>query len=271
VDLWQITLIVLRRWYVFIPLCLLAYLGVQRASESVQTEYQTEATVLLVGPVESTPVIDPTKPVRVNPYLSQGLTGTGQALQAVMTSQHARVGMAESGGSPAYEVVASNRNPLLTMTVTAPTAQMASETSKTFPKQMARELDRLQDEAGAPRNQRVSVQALTVGDAPIGVRTGLRKAQAIAGGLGLGIAVGASLALEALLIAWRRRRGTRGRRRSGAKAAAVQQVEETPVAEPDPVVEPERQPQPADARAPEVSATHRPVSVSASPAGSLRD
>src|SRR3954463_12501140 len=105
VDLWQLKLIVLRRWYVCLPLCGLAVLGVMRAGDSVAFEYDSQATVMLVGPQESVPV-DPTKPVRNNPYLSNGLIATAQAMQVVMSSQDVRAAMAKAGGNPAYVVTA---------------------------------------------------------------------------------------------------------------------------------------------------------------------
>lgn len=217
-DLWQLTLIVLRRWYVFLPLCGLAYLGVVEAGESVQTEYQAEATVLLVGPSQSLP-FDPTKTVRTNPYLQQGLTTTGQAMHAVMSSQDVRQAMIEEGGTGNYVVEASQRNPLLTVSITAASAEQASRTSTVFPALLTSELDKLQDNARAPVGQRVTVQSLTAGDSPLGVRTGLRKAQAVAAGLGLGLAAAAALAFEALMIALRRRRANaETRRRNGAHA-----------------------------------------------------
>jgi hypothetical protein len=123
-----------------------------------------------------------------------------------MQSQDVRTAMIAAGGTPAYVVTASNRTTIITVAVTASTPQQATTTALQFPKLLVKELDRLQDRVKAPADQRVGVEVLDVSKVPAAEQAGLRKAQAVAAGLGLGLAVGAALLVEALAVILRRRR-----------------------------------------------------------------
>ncbi len=212
-DLWQITQIVLRRWYVFIPVCVVTALALTRVSHRVQPEFHSTAVVQVNGPTTS-PHFATNADVPVNPWLQQGTANTAQALMILMMGQADRYAILEAGGSPSYAITVRARSSLMTFDIAADTAARAKVTSAQIPVLVAKELARVQDESSARDNQRLTVEALVSGETPALSQPGLRKEQAAVLGLGLALAVVSSLALDAGLSA-RRRRAARSAHHAG--------------------------------------------------------
>ncbi len=204
-DLWQITLIVLRRWYVFIPVCVLTAFAVTSVSGRIEPEYHTQAVVQINGPTTSPHFADGVD-VPVNPWLEQGTANTAQAMQILMMSEALRYKVLQAGGSASYSSAVRARSSIMTFDIVADTADRARKTSALIPDTVSGELTRVQDQSRARRDMRLSAETLVSGETPAQVQPGLRKEQAVVLGLGLALAVGLALILDALLAARRRRR-----------------------------------------------------------------
>ncbi|NHC45872.1 YveK family protein [Motilibacter aurantiacus] len=205
-DLWQLTVLVLRRWYVALPIAFLAVVAAALAGSRIQPEYATTAqvqvtppNVTLVGgigalaPDESG---DEVQEVTINPFLSGGAQTMAQTMATVMGSERVRLELAAGGGTGGYTVKAVTRSPFLQVNVVADSAGRASRTTELFGQVLRRELVDLQQEAGSPEIQFFEVTDLAVGETPSAGKDGLRKVQAIVLGVGLALAVGCALAVE---------------------------------------------------------------------------
>ena len=205
-DLWQLTVLVLRRWYVALPVAVLAVVAAALAGSRIQPEYATTAQVQITAPnvalVGGIQALAPdesgeeVEEVTINPFLSGGAQTMAQTMEKTMGNQQVRREIVVRGGSSAYTVKAQTRTPFLQLGVVAESAAQASRTAELFGQVLRRELETLQDLKGAPAVQQFTVTDLAVGETPSAGKDGLRKVQAIVLGVGLALAVGLALLLE---------------------------------------------------------------------------
>src|SRR5699024_4611417 len=86
-DVWQITLATLRRWYIFLPLLALAGAAAYLAGEGVQPEYEVTGTALITPGREQAGI--------PNPYGGQNQANAAVAI--VLNSTEARARVAAEG------------------------------------------------------------------------------------------------------------------------------------------------------------------------------
>lgn len=114
-DLWQVLLILLRRWYVVIPVLLLTAYVASQASARVDPTYNAYAAVF----------------VYVENPAGEGNPPTVQSAQAAsvaLGSPEVRQRLADAGLSPEYNVRARSRNPFIDVSVEAENPEVALET-----------------------------------------------------------------------------------------------------------------------------------------------
>lgn len=221
-DVWQIVVATLRRWYVFLPLLALTVFVTLRVGQGINPQYEVTATTVLVSAPES--------PRYDNPYGT--LDETNQVLEIVLDDSATREQIGAAGLDPEYVVNARSRSRITEIVVVSATAQLALATGEAVIERGQQELAERQSAADIPSTAQVQLQVLQAPSVSDTVTQGKRRSMAITFILG-----GATSALVAVLVddlvGFLRRRGPQRPRRAGPIAGtpeASPQSTSTPVA-----------------------------------------
>lgn len=149
-DVWAITVAVLRRWYVFFPLLALTLIAAWWVGSRAPEQHEVTATVVLV-PGTTVSEIE-------NPY--GGIGDTAQVLEIVMGAPGVRDSMLDQGLSADYLVDARSDSRIMQMVVTADTAQRAEGTALALIEGTGQELQTRQAEVGIPESAQIGLQVL---------------------------------------------------------------------------------------------------------------
>ena len=238
-DFWDLTKLLFRRWFVSVPLILATLGGTVAAYLKIEPDYVATSYVQFVPPSVSIREPETKGKVKIvrNPWLDTGLNSLGKA--ALLTVQDARVAeqLEDAGLSPNYTITLDNQLPIVTFEVVGVTRDEARRTTDELAARFSASADALQREFGAPAEQLVSVRRLDMGDNVTVSTSKTKRALVAIFGAGMLLAVGATVAVDALL---RRRSRKRG---------------------PEPVAAAEPQPEPGTAPLPRAAALPRPAQV----------
>ncbi|TQL69973.1 hypothetical protein FB381_3896 [Nocardioides albertanoniae] len=217
-DFWELAMILLRRWYAFVPVLLatvgLTYFG----TEAPETIHHAQSTVLVTR--------IPDDLAGLNPYARDETTA--QTMATIMGSPEAREEVIAAGGSEVFTVTpAAERSALLLVQGSAGADEEALATTSVVIEAMQERLQALQTEAGvkprAPRSRVVVVSPPSLAAPETGSR--LRE-------LGVGIAVGGLLAVAvALAVEGLARRRAKKRSAEDPAAPVVEDAAESGDAE----------------------------------------
>jgi uncharacterized protein involved in exopolysaccharide biosynthesis len=213
VDFWELTVILVRRWYVFLPVILLTLGVTYLLGQRVEPSYTAEASMLVAGPGGELG--------EGNPY-ADGTTAA-QVLTVIMESPEAVASVSSQIESPVdvdYTVSRVPSSAILNIEADAPTAEAALQAANAVVSVIEFRLGEAQEAIGTNTQGRSNVLTLSPPLEPI-PSTGDRARVLIAGGAVSGLlALAAALAVEGFQ---RRRRHPKvrlaGRRPRPDKAA----------------------------------------------------
>ncbi|MEO3869602.1 hypothetical protein ABGB18_12295 [Nonomuraea sp. B12E4] len=217
-DFWGTVLVIVRRWYVTIPMFLLTLAGTYAIYMSVPTQYVSNAVLVLTTPITGgTQPAEPGKKLaRTNPLLNfdWGLNMTATILiQALNTSETvAELGVVP-GGPVSYVVTNGNSNPETLATGPfvfiegkGPTAEAAGTIVRQVIQQADVELAERQRWLNAPVSTYIQAHEMvrpTVAEAQRTSKLRAAAGAALLGGMG---SLVSAFATESALAALRRRR-----------------------------------------------------------------
>jgi hypothetical protein len=190
----------LRRWYVAVPVLVLAFGAALVLSSRQQTTYSASGSVILRGP--SISLNERGEIVESNPYLNfnSALELSALATFHVIDSPSTRSVVAQAGHYSTYTVVQDG--PILTFTVSGEAEATVVETIQQLAEETRTKLSGMQLEAGAPDAGQILVDVLAVPDRAASTTTSRTKVFVPILGLGLVAAVTAAMCLDAWL-SWR--------------------------------------------------------------------
>ncbi|GIF71225.1 hypothetical protein [Asanoa siamensis] len=226
-DLLDLLKLVVRRWYVAVPVVILTLAAAVALGSSIQPEYKTTATVILVPPTTSvsTPANGAT-PAPGNPWLRIGETQMAQAVQIAASSGEARQKVVAAGGDSAYEITLVTRSSIMSVEISSETSAKALATVEAVTKLISDEVKARQAEYKPKAGEEISTQVLDPGLNVTPSRSNVLRAQIVVLAVGLLLMAAAVVAYDA--IARRRltkqvnaRAGIRGNATAGS--AAVEQ------------------------------------------------
>lgn len=223
-DAWDLAKVVARRWWVFLPFALITALLTAQADSRIAPEYQTTASVLLVGPSQTVPEVEGQVVRSVNPYLSQGINTTASAMKVVLESVDSRRKVIAAGGSAAYSVQVQTRTPIMNIAVATGDRDLTLKTASLVSQQLAIELRARQAAFKAPPQSFITAQILDNVGEIYEVRNGLKQIRVIIIALGLGLGVAVALFANALLD-WNRRRWSAKTRAAAEAGVLVDKVQ----------------------------------------------
>lgn len=210
-DALEILKILLRRWWVVVPVLALALGGAWYVTDQAPPEYSRQMSVLVIGPAE----LATEEPTRSNPYRGVGLDTTAQALTIVGNGGPTSAAAAAAGVTAGYEFASTRNSPIIRVTATADTPQDVVEALTFLLDRMETELEDRQDEAGAPAENRISLDVLDPPNGPVAIVSDSLRIQLAMLAAGLLLATLAAVAVDRLLAA---RRSAAARRRPPVRA-----------------------------------------------------
>jgi len=194
-DLWTAAKILVRRWYVTLPVLLLGIAATMATDARLDPTYQASGSVVLVPPAVSNVSL---------PY--GGIRNTTEVLERRLLSTSVVVSLQAQGFSPRYTVENERDYPILNVVAEADTPALAAATVSQIFNEGTQQLARLQEDLGYPPDERIAVNVLV---APEGAAT-LNRARTRAL-FALGILTIAAAAIAALIVESVARRAWRSR------------------------------------------------------------
>lgn len=195
--------VMLRRWYVVVPVAALMLSLTAAAYSRLEPSYQAGGSLILHGP----PITVDEKTGESNPYASAASVGLlSRVASDVLSQKITRVAFRDRGFSPDYAIAVDPYTPaVVTITAIGDTPAAAKNTAGAVMKEFIKETQERQVRQGAPRTTLVTVETITQ-PVTVTVLNGSRL-QAAAALLAVGAVttVAAGFAAESL-AAWRRRR-----------------------------------------------------------------
>jgi hypothetical protein len=216
VDLWDVGRIVVRRWYVSVPLVLVFFMVAVVMSGRVSPDYSAEASILFVAFGQSSEDLsestatsdatDTTGPANIYLNFPASLATVAQATGLSVGSDDTRREVAALGLEPAYEVLVEDRSPLLYVRVTSSEDRKAIDTMDHVVSLIETDLDERQDAVDAPADERIEIELLARSEQSSADSGGRGRVRLTVAGLGVLIAVAGAVIFDALV----RRRGAGG-------------------------------------------------------------
>jgi hypothetical protein len=184
VDFWDLTKLMVRRWYVSVPAFLVAIGATITVGLQVEPDYVATSYVQLVGPAVTPKANDETKATARNPWLDLGLASLSKAGIISVTDQRVVKALKDSGYTDDYTVTMDSQQPIVIF------------------KRFTDSTTTLQKEYGAPQDQMITARRLDLGDNVKESTSKVKRALIAIGGVGLLLAV----ALTVIADVWLRRR-----------------------------------------------------------------
>jgi hypothetical protein len=214
VDLWGVLRIMVRRWYVALPILLATGYLAATSSGTVSRTYNATTSMIMLGPSRDTFTDDKglSHTVAVNPYLNLPATGTTVASTLALKENSASVRQAvlKAGFSPNYAVVVG-KSPVVDVSVEANSPKLALDTVKYVSEMLKQDLQAMQDEFKIGAITRLNLQTVVEPDTlPTTTASTVMRVRLTIVGFGLVLAVALALAFEGIAEV----RRNRGRRRA---------------------------------------------------------
>ncbi len=207
-DLWDLLRVLVRRWWVTVPLLALTAVAAVTLGGRQSTTYDGTASLLLVLPANDGSNGEQV----VNPLTVLGVGAPfGSLVGTVLDSPETRDAVEQAGGSRDFELAQGKGSPTLVVTVQAASDQVARQTVESVLAEARQSIQQLQDEIDVPQGQRLAGRVVVEPVVTATVSSSTRVLLAVAAA-GLLITALVALAVEALLSTRRRRSVTPAQR-----------------------------------------------------------
>jgi hypothetical protein len=219
VDLWDLTRLLLRRWYFAVPM-LLASIGlVVLVAQSVAPDYKAMGYMQMIPAPSAGKVPDPdAKPRPANPWLDLGYAALGNAAALSVTDERSLERLAADGYSDSVTVVLNERTPLFEIEAVGNSPKQATATVRQVIKLLQADIAAKQRQYNALPEDTISTLVINDGDAPTQESSKVKRVLIVAAGVGLLITTALTIALDYWLRSRARRRQERDASRTFADA-----------------------------------------------------
>ena len=219
-DLWGLTIAVLRRWYVTLPLLAISMTTALWVGQRVQAEYEVIGSVMLVAPPQTNP----------NPFADDH---AAEILGIRVGSSSTREEMLGDGFSDEYELDFERGSPIMSMRVISSSEALTVATAQEIVARLDEALREGQTGRQVPSASRVTMDVVDAPDAAEPVISGrlrLTAVIAVAGGI---LSLACALLADVFLLRRRERAARVAAASSGAPPEAPSAAKEQPSAPPD--------------------------------------
>ncbi|WP_250002925.1 hypothetical protein [Actinoplanes sp. M2I2] len=210
-DFWDLTKVLLRRWYLTVPFLLLTAYAAYWTGSTIQPDYVATSYVQVVPPTapeEPQTGVPKKNPGPINPWLSLGYNALGQA--AVLTVQDTTVleQLKAQGLSDTVLITLDDQSPVVTIEAIGTTKEQAAATTEEVVKRLDVSVRELQAEYGAKKTSYATTRRLDQGTNIVEKNSKVKRALVAVLGAGVLASTAVTIGVDALL-----------RRRSRLKAA----------------------------------------------------
>jgi len=210
VDFWDLTKVLLKRWYFALPLLLVSMGGVLATSETVKPDYSAAGHVQLIPGAH--PPEDPKVPRVHNPWDELGFGALGTAVIIKVEDAQVAKDLVAAGLTDSFTVTIEYGTSFFSIEAVGSTAQQATGTVQRLMKIIEAAVIAEQARFNVSAQDMITTLPLDKGDKVTVVSSKVKRVLLVAAGVGFLLTAGITIGLDALL----RRRA---RRRAGGEAA----------------------------------------------------
>ena len=167
-DLWDLTRLLFRRWYVAVPMILLTIGAGAFTVIRVEPDYIATAHIQLLPPatVLQAPINTAKTPTSTprNPWLDLGLGAIGTATSVTLQDKAVIKQMEAADLSDTFTITMEDQIPLMTIEAVGGSPAQARQTVEYLTKAFDRNIATLQNSYGAPKTEKISTRRLDMGD-----------------------------------------------------------------------------------------------------------
>ena len=208
-DLWDLTKVLLRRWYIAVPMLLVSVGAVAFTSLSVKPDYSASGSLLLIPPaVATSDTAGATGSHVKNPWEDLGYNALGRAAMIKVQNHDVLEELVAEGYTDSFTVAIEDRSPLLSVAAVGHTAAQASGTVAKVISLLQADVIAEQKQYGVPQAQQITTLVLDKGDNVTTVTSTVKRVLIAAAGVGLLVTSGATIGIDALLRRRARRRAS---------------------------------------------------------------
>jgi hypothetical protein len=224
VDLWDLTRLLLRRWYFAVPMLLLSVTAVVVAAQRVSPDYKANGYMQLIPAPSTGKPLDPkAKPKPTNPWLDLGYAALGNAASLTVTEQSNLERLKKDGFSESVTVVMDDRTPLFAIEAVGNSKEQATGTVRQVIKLLQADIAAKQAAYGTLPEDTISTLVINDGASPQQDSGKVKRVLIVAAGVGVLMTTAFTIALDYWL-----------RRRSRRKEEAEENADEPSTPEPTP-------------------------------------
>lgn len=206
-DLWDLTLLLLRRWYVAVPMLLASIAAVLLTAQGASPDYKSKGHLQMIPPPSFGKPVNPTAPARpYNPWLDLGYQALGNAVLIKVTDPPVLKQLASSGLSESVTVTLAERIPLLEIEAVGSSPEQATATVRRVMALLAEGITAEQKRYGVLPEDTITTLTLNDGASVEVVTSKVKRLVVVAGGLGLLTTTAGTIGFDALMRRRSRRR-----------------------------------------------------------------
>jgi hypothetical protein len=210
VDFWDLTKLLVRRWWIALPMLLLSAGLAVLTFSLVKPDYVATAYVQLVPPAVAMPAPGQPTADQRNPWLGMGLRTIGDAARVTVLDKTVVDQLKANHYSDSYTVELDVSSPLATFQIVGDSRQQARETADFLVARYTRSIATLQASYGVSTADTIAARRLDQGTNIEKSTSKVKRALVAVAAAGILMTAGVTIGLDA----WLRRRA----RRAGAKS-----------------------------------------------------
>jgi hypothetical protein len=219
VDLWDLTKLLFRRWYVTLPMLVISLTGVLLVSQTVKPDYSAVGHLqLLPAPGVTTPdpkASDPKAAVAHNPWGDLGFQALGLAVIVKMQDPKIAESLKAAGLSQSYGVTIEYGTTFFSVTATGTSPKQATGTVQQVMKLIAAEVASQQQRFNVGPESTITTLELDKGDSVTEITSKFTRVVMVSAGIGFLATTGLTIAVDAWLRRRERRNSGAARREAG--------------------------------------------------------
>jgi hypothetical protein len=205
VDIWDVTRLMVRRWYFSLPVILLCAFASVVTIKEVKPDYSSIGYLQLVPPS-----ITPDEAGKLgrarNPWVDLGVDSLGDAAMVQVRSQDTLDQLVAGGYTDNFTVSMDGRSPIIMIQSIGTSPAQATGSTRQILQLLTSDIGQKQRVYGVGQDEAITTLTLGDGGYVTKVNTKVKRALIVVAGVGLLLAVAATVAGDALIRRRRRRR-----------------------------------------------------------------